>query len=85
MTLHEEAPVTNIKASPAADGRSLQQSEGQEFVRGYKECALDIYMVATGNTAALDIDDARFGFIKSLLDQIETWRNKQQMMATKTK
>lgn len=84
MIVEDAPPMTKIHADPAVDGRSLQQSESQEFARGYKSCALDVYMVATGNTGALDIDDDRFKFVKSLLDQIETWRNKQRMMATKT-
>lgn len=84
MITHDEVPTTNIKANPAIDGRSLQQSESQEFARGYKAAALDVYLVATGNTGAFDIDDDRFEFITALLNQIETWRNKQQMMVTKT-
>lgn len=83
MIVHDEAPVTKILANPAPDGRSLQQSESQEFARGYKAAALDIYMVVTGNTGALDVDDDRFQFISSLLDQIKIWQNKQQMMATR--
>lgn len=84
MITHDEAPVTNIKASPAVDGRSLQQSESQEFARGYKTCALDVYLVATGKLESFDAGDDKFQFIDALLKQIETWQNKQKMMVSKS-
>lgn len=75
--------MTNITAMPPADGRELRADEKSAFERGYKACALDVYMMATGKTGVFDLDDDKFKFLQALLDQIEVYRNKQQMMMNK--